>query len=315
MRPGVGAWRLGIGRAEVTALFYTALLSMPYLRRYARTWWRSMPLWRAISLTLPLHAPREAREVVALERRDRRPLRLAEARSPGSPDDAADRRASSRASVSTSSMAPGVVGERRGDATRRSRARARCPASRATPMRCSIHASTVGTCSRPARRAGRRPRRAAGGRRGARAAAGSSTRTCAMRKKRSLRKRPAFISAPRSRRVAASDAHVDGLERVAADALHLLLAERAQQLRLQLERQLAELVEEERAAVGLGERALAALGRAGERALLVAEEDALGERRRDAAAVDDDERRRPCGRSRRGWPWRRAPCPCPSRRG
>ena len=32
----------------------TALLSIPYFRRYARTWCRSMPLWRAISLTLPL---------------------------------------------------------------------------------------------------------------------------------------------------------------------------------------------------------------------------------------------------------------------
>ena len=30
--------------------------SIPYFRRYARTWWRSIPLCRAISLTLPLAA-------------------------------------------------------------------------------------------------------------------------------------------------------------------------------------------------------------------------------------------------------------------
>ena len=96
--------------------------------------------------------------------------------------------------------------------------------------------------------------------------------------------------APRRR----EHAHVDRLEGAAAHALHLLLAERAQELGLQVDGQLAELVEEERPAVGLGERALAPLGGPGERAFLVAEEDALGERRRDAAAVDHDERRRPC---------------------
>ena len=93
--------------------------------------------------------------------------------------------------------------------------------------------------------------------------------------------------APRGR----EHAHVDGVERVAAHALDLLLGERAQQLGLQLGGQLAQLVEEQRAAVGLGQRALAPLAGPRERALLVPEQDALGQRGRDAAAVDHHERR------------------------
>ena len=70
-------------------------------------------------------------------------------------------------------------------------------------------------------------------------------------------------------------AHVD-LERArAADALEAALLEHAQQLGLQLGLELADLVEEERAAVGQLEPAALALGRAGERALLVAEQLAL----------------------------------------
>src|SRR5690606_14567195 len=73
------------------------------------------------------------------------------------------------------------------------------------------------------------------------------------------------------------DAHVDRLDGRSADALHLALREHAEQLGLEVERELAELVEEQRAAVRLGDRALLALGRARERALLVTEEEALGE--------------------------------------
>ena len=56
------------------------------------------------------------------------------------------------------------------------------------------------------------------------------------------------------------------------------LLEHAQELGLQAERQLADLVEEQRAAVGHLEAAGLLLGRAGERALLVAEQLALDQR-------------------------------------
>ena len=82
-------------------------------------------------------------------------------------------------------------------------------------------------------------------------------------------------AASRSWLVAARSAHVDADRLVAADALELLLLQRAQELRLRLERHVADLVEEERAAVGGLELALAARDRAGERAALVAEELAL----------------------------------------
>ena len=55
-------------------------------------------------------------------------------------------------------------------------------------------------------------------------------------------------------------------------------------------RQFADLVEKQRAAVGLGELADMLLGRAGERALLVAEENGLDQRLGQRAAIDDDER-------------------------
>ena len=59
----------------------------------------------------------------------------------------------------------------------------------------------------------------------------------------------------------------------AADRLDLALLDRAQQLHLRGQRQFADLVEEQRAAGGLDELAGVLLGRAGEGALLVAEQD------------------------------------------
>jgi len=58
----------------------------------------------------------------------------------------------------------------------------------------------------------------------------------------------------------------------------------------EVERQLAELVEEHRAPAGHLERALPGRRRAGEGALLVAEQLALDQRASDRAAVDYDER-------------------------
>ena len=78
----------------------------------------------------------------------------------------------------------------------------------------------------------------------------------------------------------------------AADALDLALLDRAQQLGLQVEPQIADLVEEQRAAVGQLELADALLQRAGERALLVAEQRALDQLARNRGEVDGDERRR-----------------------
>jgi hypothetical protein len=76
----------------------------------------------------------------------------------------------------------------------------------------------------------------------------------------------------------------------AADALDLAGLDRAQELGLRLEREVADLVEEERAGVGELELALLRLHRAGERALLVAEELALDQVLRDRGAVELDER-------------------------
>src|SRR2546423_1853450 len=80
--------------------------------------------------------------------------------------------------------------------------------------------------------------------------------------------------------------------RAEASARQLSELEHAQQLRLQLERQLADLVEEQRAAARALERAGAPAIGAGERALLVAEELALDQRRRQRCAVDREERAR-----------------------
>src|SRR5207302_238774 len=75
-----------------------------------------------------------------------------------------------------------------------------------------------------------------------------------------------------------------------ADALDLAALERAQQLGLEVDRELADLVEKQRAARRRLERTLARDHRAGERALVVTEQLALEELRRDRAAVDHDER-------------------------
>ena len=64
----------------------------------------------------------------------------------------------------------------------------------------------------------------------------------------------------------------------------------AQQLDLQLQRHLGDLVEEQRAAVRALEEALVLAVGAGEAALLVAEQLALDQVRRDRAAVDRQER-------------------------
>src|SRR5262245_54390515 len=73
-------------------------------------------------------------------------------------------------------------------------------------------------------------------------------------------------------------ADVDLERATATDALETARLQDAQQLGLQLGLELADLVEEERAAVGELEPAALALARAGERALLVAEELALEQR-------------------------------------
>ena len=144
---------------------------------------------------------------------------------------------------------------------------------------------------RPARRAGRRPRRAAGCRRGARAAAGARRCTCAMRKKRSLRKRPAFISAPRSRRVAARTRTSIGSKAVPPTRLTCFSLSARRSLGCSSS---GSSPSSSRKSVPPCASASAPLRRSVapvNGALLVAEEDALGQRRRDAAAVDDHERR------------------------
>src|SRR6185436_13817314 len=85
-------------------------------------------------------------------------------------------------------------------------------------------------------------------------------------------------------------AHVDVQRRRAADALEGLFFEGAEDLRLQRQRQIADLVEEQRPAVGELELPGLPLRRAGERALLVAEELRFKERFGDRRAVDRDKR-------------------------
>ena len=67
-----------------------------------------------------------------------------------------------------------------------------------------------------------------------------------------------------------------------AEPLDLALLQHAQQLHLDVGRDLADLVEEQRAAVGLREAAVVALDRAGEGALLVAEQLGLEDASRGA---------------------------------
>ena len=85
-------------------------------------------------------------------------------------------------------------------------------------------------------------------------------------------------------------AHVD-LDRVAAaDALERMAFQHAEELGLRAWAHLADFVEHQRALVGRLELADLALGRAGERALLVAEQLAFQQRLGERGAVQADER-------------------------
>ena len=86
------------------------------------------------------------------------------------------------------------------------------------------------------------------------------------------------------------DAHVDDLDRVAADRLHLAGLERAEQLHLRAGGQVSDLVEEQRAAVRGLEETGARADCARERAARVTEELALDELLRDRRAVHGDHR-------------------------
>ena len=80
-----------------------------------------------------------------------------------------------------------------------------------------------------------------------------------------------------------------------ADSLELPVLEDPEQLHLEIGGELADLVEEERAPVGQLEAARLRRRRAGEGALLVAEQLAFDEVRRQGRAVDRDERRASAG--------------------
>ena len=86
------------------------------------------------------------------------------------------------------------------------------------------------------------------------------------------------------------DAHVGLQSAGTADALELALLEDAQELRLQERAHLGDLVEEERAAGGLLDATDLARDRAGERALLVAEQLRLEELLGQRGAVDRHQR-------------------------
>jgi serine/threonine protein kinase len=85
-------------------------------------------------------------------------------------------------------------------------------------------------------------------------------------------------------------ANVDARLIAPADALDHPVLDHAQQARLQIERKLPDLVEEHGPARSTLDGTNARARGAGERALLVPEQLALDERRRNRAAVDDDER-------------------------
>ena len=86
------------------------------------------------------------------------------------------------------------------------------------------------------------------------------------------------------------DSHVRHQRLVAADPLEGALAEKPQQLDLRRLVDIADLVEEQRAALGLLEPPDATLVRAGECPLLVAEQLALKQRRRQRSAVHSNHR-------------------------
>ena len=99
----------------------------------------------------------------------------------------------------------------------------------------------------------------------------------------------------------------------AADWIDLAFLNGAQELDLRVQRQFADLVEEKRAAIGLDELADVFVGRAGEGALLVAEQDRFDEILRQRPAIDGDEGfAAPVGR-RPGWRGPSTPCRRPIR--
>ena len=110
------------------------------------------------------------------------------------------------------------------------------------------------------------------------------------RNSRSSRKRPAATSASQVAVAGGDQAHVDLDRAGAADPVDLALLDRAQQLGLQAGVHLADLVEQQRAAARLLELADPPGGRAGEGALLVAEQLGFQQVLRDRGAVDRDER-------------------------
>lgn len=86
------------------------------------------------------------------------------------------------------------------------------------------------------------------------------------------------------------DAHVRFHGHAPADGRVLSLLQHAQESRLRLQRHVADFIEEERTAFSLLEPSDAAPGRAGERALLMAEQIGLDQLARDRRHVDGDER-------------------------
>ena len=102
--------------------------------------------------------------------------------------------------------------------------------------------------------------------------------------------------------------HVDGDLVAAADPDEGLLLQRPQDLHLHAERQVVDVVEQQRAAAGALEGPEALTGGSGERALLVAEQLALGELARDGATGHGHERA--VGRSVRAGAASAPPSPC-----
>ena len=109
-------------------------------------------------------------------------------------------------------------------------------------------------------------------------------------------------------------AHVDLDGRRGAHRLDLAVLQHAQHLGLGARRHVADLVEEDGAAVGGDELADLLAHRAGEAALLVAEELGLDQLLGDRRAVDLDQRRARAAGWRGGWRAPPAPCRCRSRR-
>ena len=119
---------------------------------------------------------------------------------------------------------------------------------------------------------------------------GSLISTTRSRKNRSSRKAPGLDQLLQILVRRGDQPHVGGQRLVRADALKRPLAQKAQQLDLDGGVNLADLVQEQRAALRLFEAADAPLVGAGERALLVAEQFALQQRRRQRRAMHRHQR-------------------------